>query len=80
MAKKIFTVEADSDDFSSVNELLFAMRGKDMALAISNFKSELRYKFKHRELSDEQHKILEEVYEVMGDAFESVNDCLEAVI
>lgn len=77
--KKRFTIEGEADGREIEDEILLSLSGRKLACAIVNFRTELRYKFKHRELTSEQVAILEEIIGLSNESFSEVSNCLEAV-
>lgn len=51
-----------------------AVNGPEMAVAISMFISELRYRFKHREMSDESYKLYDEIFDLAIEHFGKFNE------
>jgi fructose-1,6-bisphosphatase len=67
--KIVFEFNDDEQDLAEM-----AFKGKDYALAASDFDTWLRNKWKYSDLTDEENKLIEEVREQFYDSFGKLLD------
>ena len=68
---KRFVVEVENGfSIEATNEINYAVNGKEMALAILLFQDELKYRFKHREMSEETAGVYEEIFDLALEHFQ----------